>query len=617
MSEFLSFPNRLNYKRFGACSVVLKGLVYVFGGFDGAEYLTSVEVIDPVRKSIVVLPSLMTTRRYFACCAAISDTRVVIFGGSDCCNRLNTCELFDAATQTFTALEGVTMASKRHGACAVTLRGKVYILGGHDGVQSLASAELFCPVTMTFTSLACTMIFKRNFACAAVIHDRIYIAGGHDGVSRLASCEAYDLASNAFIQLRANMTTRRSGACAVVANARMYILGGTDGTNVWSSCYVLDPYGTARNAFATLDASMLCKRSGACAVVVQGHILVVGGLEGPSQLNSCETFNVHQLPHVEGLSAQLVQLSNEVEDCVLEPMRAQRRWTREECAVLKTHLTSLVRKSKSSKTQIIRAAMVQLIACEANYGRVSHQAAQALNDLGSVTWKRIPTLGLLYFLRGLSVSRSLCGPVHRSLVTFQYNIALTLTKLNFLIQSLVYVRNAAAVARQLGDFATAATCDGCEAIVQGIAAKKIQRWFRDEDYGYARSQTTHSQTTHSQTSHSRLSNSDDATSMCSTLEWSEQDMDDWGDASPELGTSLPPEDGGEEGDAAAMPSAPPSILTPPMLAQPQSAVPPGSPLSPDALHTTSSSSSTDDDEDMSPVTQIIKNQLRLRLSKEK
>ena len=587
MSQFCPLPGLLGNKRFGACSAVVKGLIYVFGGFDGVNYLSSVEVINPTTRAIATLSCEMNSKRYFACCANISDTKVCIFGGSDGSNRLNTCEIFDAQTCSFSVVTGATMIARRHGACAVTLRGKVFIIGGHDGTQSLASCEVFDPSANTFTVVAAAMASKRNFACAGVIHDRIYIVGGHDGVSRLSSCEAYDSSSGSFILLRASMTTRRSGACAVVANARMYILGGTDGSNVWSSCYVLDPYGTAKNAFTNLEASMTTRRSGACAVFVNGAIFVIGGLmqDATSQLNTCEIFNVHQLHETAGLSENLIRLSNDVEDILLEPMRAERRWTRDECAALKAHLAALVRKSRN-KTQIIRAAMLQLVACESNYGRVSHQVAQALNDIGSVSWKRIPTLGLLYFLRGLAVSKSLCGTAHRSAVTFQYNIGLTLTKLNFLSRSVRYLANAAAVARQLGDFVTAGTCDNSVATVRGIAAKKIQRWFRDEDYGYAKSQTTRSQT-------SRMSNLSDVTSLCSTLAWSEQDSQEW-EASSFRAMEA-------EDDDAAMP---PATLLPAVQQRDDS-----------SSSSSSSESSTTNDEDLPSITKAIKRQLRQKQRK--
>ena len=179
--------------------------------------------------------------------------------------------------------------------------------------------------------------------------------------------------------------------------------------------------------------------------------------------------------------------------------------SKQNCKALKM-LFSVIPVTRNRR-EIVRVAMAQLAACETAFGNFSLRTAQALSDVGSATWKRSPAVGLLYFQRSLDMNKKVGGPRHRGVVTSLYNCALTLTRLNRFKQALALLRTAKEMALELGESATARMCISSEGTVRGVAALKIQRWFRENMYGHAKSQTTRSQT--------------DVTTLCSTLSWSD------------------------------------------------------------------------------------------------
>ena len=119
--------------RAGACAVVFKGNVYVFGGQDGnSNVLSCVEVFNPLRGTWEA-GAHMTTGRVHAC-AAMTDGKIYAIGGSTGKrgeNVFSSVEVFDPSVGKWEA--GPPMAKERAGACASVVEGKVYVCGGYGG----------------------------------------------------------------------------------------------------------------------------------------------------------------------------------------------------------------------------------------------------------------------------------------------------------------------------------------------------------------------------------------------------------------------------------------------------------------------------------------------------
>jgi kelch-like protein 18 len=73
------------------------------------------------------------------------DGYIYVLGGSDGQQELSSAEAFDLNTGIWLQLPH--MVVRRHGLAAVALAGKLFALGGFDGRQELASVELFDPNT--------------------------------------------------------------------------------------------------------------------------------------------------------------------------------------------------------------------------------------------------------------------------------------------------------------------------------------------------------------------------------------------------------------------------------------------------------------------------------------
>jgi len=125
---------------------------------------------------------------------------------------------------------------------------------------------------------------------SGIIGNRLYVAGGSDMMSgqfALNTVEWYDVATNSW--RRANsMIHRRQGCCACVIDGLLYVLGGAgEDRQPTNSCEVYSPETDEWTEIATME---LARQDAAC-VVVDGMIVVVGGSDGVQALDSCEVFD--------------------------------------------------------------------------------------------------------------------------------------------------------------------------------------------------------------------------------------------------------------------------------------------------------------------------------------
>merc|ERR1712100_315392 len=101
-------------RRDAGCAAIA-GRLYVCGGFDGQDRLSSLERFDPMRECWESLPD-MSTRRTGAATVALKD-KVYVCGGFDGVQRLNTAERFNVQMQVWEQL--TPMSTRRAGAVAM------------------------------------------------------------------------------------------------------------------------------------------------------------------------------------------------------------------------------------------------------------------------------------------------------------------------------------------------------------------------------------------------------------------------------------------------------------------------------------------------------------------
>ena len=164
--------------------------LYLFGGWDGTQYLDTAYVYDPAADRWRPLES-MTQPRAFAAGEYVTGQLYVV-GGTDG-SELAVCEFYDPIAQTWSDCPDMLLA--RAGAGAATLLNKLYILGGGlDGSDQVTYSEVYDPVSQTWqvvnTPILAGADSWTNLGVTSV-ETRIYALGGHRGSTLSADTLVY------------------------------------------------------------------------------------------------------------------------------------------------------------------------------------------------------------------------------------------------------------------------------------------------------------------------------------------------------------------------------------------------------------------------------------------
>jgi len=273
------------------------GRVIVFGGFDGSADHRSTEILDTASMTFSMGPTMGVGRSGCAV-ASLDERRVLVAGGFDGSRSLDTTELVDPVTLKVSA--GPRMGTRRNACAAVRLDAKrLLVIGGSDDASELDSTEVLDLEKMTFSS-GPRMGTRRN-ACAASLIDsqRLLVIGGSDGGSDLDSTELLDLGSMTF-SAGPRMSTRRNFCATALLQpgtstaprGLLLVLGGSDGSSSLDSTEVLD---VSKMSFQP-GPNMGTWRSGCAAATLSSEqLLVVGGFDGSNHLDSTEVLDVKHM----------------------------------------------------------------------------------------------------------------------------------------------------------------------------------------------------------------------------------------------------------------------------------------------------------------------------------
>ncbi|CAH8561621.1 unnamed protein product [Heterobilharzia americana] len=223
-----------------------------------------------------------------------------------------------------------SMISKRSRIGVVALNGLLYAIGGFDGTSRLNTTEVYNPKTKVWKTVA-PMICRRSAAGAAAYDGRLYVCGGYNGQTSLRTCEMYTPEQDTW-QLIPSMNEPRSAGGLVALNGRLYAIGGHNGLAVFSTveCYdkregVLVKRPTSSRYETTSHtstiqqnntsgwysvASMLHRRCRHGAAAIRDRIIVAGGYDGASFLQSVEMFDPTVGPDCNGLLGQWTEITS-------------------------------------------------------------------------------------------------------------------------------------------------------------------------------------------------------------------------------------------------------------------------------------------------------------------
>ncbi|WP_437308227.1 kelch repeat-containing protein [Sorangium sp. So ce388] len=262
------------------------GRVLVAGG----EYGGSAEVFDPRSEGFTPTTPMRAGRASVA--ATLTDGLVLVTGYSDGMDSGTGAELFDPGREIWVATGTMASPRKNHAATLLDDEGHVLVSGGVGATEDLVSAETYDPKTLEWTP---TMPMKaaRSLHTATLLEDGFVLAVG--GVSSAAlgslldSAELFDPRQRSWSYVERRMHTPRSDHTATrLLDGRVLVVGGVDGTSSLKLVELFD----RRTRTWTLTTDLSTARFGHTATLLGNScVLVAGGIGAGSDLSSAELFD--------------------------------------------------------------------------------------------------------------------------------------------------------------------------------------------------------------------------------------------------------------------------------------------------------------------------------------
>ncbi|KAJ8972679.1 hypothetical protein NQ317_001699 [Molorchus minor] len=205
----------------------IKGCIYVVGGLNRhGDSLSTVEYYDPKIDKWHMAPPMSMMRSRLG--VAVLKSKLYAFGGYNGKDRLSSVEVYDAVKKEWAL---VTQCYAKGG--------YIYALGGHDGLSIFDSVERYNPATNTWVE-APPMLTRRCRLGVAMLGGKLYACGGYDGSSFLQTVEMYDPTTNKWTYV-APMNAQRSRVALTANMGKLWAVGGYDGISNLVTVEVYDP----------------------------------------------------------------------------------------------------------------------------------------------------------------------------------------------------------------------------------------------------------------------------------------------------------------------------------------------------------------------------------------
>eukprot|EP00591_Stephanopyxis_turris_P014526 CAMPEP_0195540988 /NCGR_PEP_ID=MMETSP0794_2-20130614/50854_1 /TAXON_ID=515487 /ORGANISM="Stephanopyxis turris, Strain CCMP 815" /LENGTH=593 /DNA_ID=CAMNT_0040675071 /DNA_START=14 /DNA_END=1792 /DNA_ORIENTATION=+ len=330
--------SKLPPPRSGAASVVVKGRLYMFGGYGGGtgrlDDFYSFSFDTCTWEEVRVLSSAKPGCRENNGVVIGDSSRVYLFGGYNGTAWLNDLWMFDIDTQRWECIQessdpsseptqpaaaaaaaanlaetlrgggrggnnannNHTAPSRRFGYVSVVHKGKFVLFGGFDGSKWLNDMYEFDFKTKTWTEIMAHGTLPSVRSCPAWAKDdkNVYIQGGYDGVERKADFFACDLSTYTWTEMPCRGTPpspRYFHSCCLYGN-KMYAYGGYSGSERLADMYAYD---FETNHWSEVDCSQgdcPSGRSSLVAQVYENSLYIFGGYNGVTVLNDFYKFRL-------------------------------------------------------------------------------------------------------------------------------------------------------------------------------------------------------------------------------------------------------------------------------------------------------------------------------------
>lgn len=223
-----------------AAATVLFGEIYVLGGerADGTR-TAQVEVYSPANnawRAAAALPQPIS-----GALALTDGSFLYLFGGWDGQNYLPHSYLFDPAADTWRPLP--SMGEKRAFAAGGYLTGSLYVVGGYNGQNELATCEHLNPNNQTWRTCS-PLLMARSGGGAAVIFNQLYLFGG--GITEaIPYGETFDPNSETWQLVNMPILPEQArwvhfGLTSI--ETKLYLVGGRMGDRLQSDTYIYERF---------------------------------------------------------------------------------------------------------------------------------------------------------------------------------------------------------------------------------------------------------------------------------------------------------------------------------------------------------------------------------------
>lgn len=260
----------MTYSRFGSAVAALNNKIYVMGGWDGINAVSSVVEVYDINSQTWERKANMQTAVVYAA-AAVVGTSIYVMGGYNGSSILNRHQVYNTLTNSWSLASNLPQA--RSGCGAAVVSDKIYLIGGYYNNVSVNTNLMYDPSTGAWTSKTSMPTARTDFAIAC-LNGGIYVIAGWDE-SPLNVNEFYNPATDAWTTYYPSITYR-AGCSGAVANNKIYLTAGGDEYSYNSKTEEYDPL---TNEWK-MTASTPSPRSYCGAVSINNKIWVVGGSYG-------------------------------------------------------------------------------------------------------------------------------------------------------------------------------------------------------------------------------------------------------------------------------------------------------------------------------------------------
>lgn len=260
-------------------AVAVAGKIYLIGGFDDTEGITSrVQVYDTATGTWSDGPALPRGLHHVN--AATDGTTIYIGGALLNVGFAAVGDTYSLAPETQTAWQTLTpmpTGRERGSAVADIIDGKLYVAGGFRNGGSSALVDVYDPDTNMWTPLA-DLPATRDHACGGAVGGDLVVAGGRTQGSPQTDTWAFDPGSNAWTP-RAGMPTARAGMGCGIIDGVLYATGGEGNPAVPSGVFAnVEAYDLASNKWAVY-APMPNPKHGVGGATWGGALYLCGGAD--------------------------------------------------------------------------------------------------------------------------------------------------------------------------------------------------------------------------------------------------------------------------------------------------------------------------------------------------